>query len=82
MGFSSVWHWIIVLIVVLLLFGVGRIPRLMGDVAKGINAFKKGLNEDGDEAAKGSSAPRASLEEPGEGVVGPETRNDRDKTAS
>jgi sec-independent protein translocase protein TatA len=48
MGTFSIWHWIIVLIVVLLLFGAGKIPRLMGDVAKGVKAFKKGLSEDED----------------------------------
>ncbi|GEO82784.1 twin-arginine translocase TatA/TatE family subunit [Pararhodospirillum oryzae] len=46
MGGFSIWHWIIVLIVVLLLFGAGKIPRLMGDVAKGVKAFKKGLQDD------------------------------------
>ncbi|WP_413203620.1 twin-arginine translocase TatA/TatE family subunit [Rhodospirillum sp. A1_3_36] len=49
MGFSSIWHWIIVLVVVLLLFGAGKIPRLMGDVAKGVKAFKKGMADDDDE---------------------------------
>ncbi len=52
MGSFSIWHWVIILAVVLLLFGAGKIPRLMGDVAKGINAFKKGLKDDsGDETA-------------------------------
>ena len=46
MGSFSIWHWVIILVVVMLLFGAGKIPRLMGDVAKGINAFKKGLKED------------------------------------
>ena len=46
MGSFSIWHWVIVLVVVLLLFGAGKIPRLMGDVAKGINAFKKGIKEE------------------------------------
>ncbi|WP_404379534.1 twin-arginine translocase TatA/TatE family subunit [Caenispirillum salinarum] len=46
MGTFSIWHWVIVLLVVLVLFGAGKIPRLMGDVAKGVNAFKKGLRED------------------------------------
>ena len=49
MGSFSIWHWVIVLVVVLLLFGAGKIPRLMGDMAKGINAFKKGLKDDSDE---------------------------------
>ena len=46
MGSFSVWHWLIVLAVVLLLFGRGKIPDLMGDVAKGIRNFKKGMSED------------------------------------
>jgi sec-independent protein translocase protein TatA len=44
----SFWHIIIVLIVVVLLFGRGRISDLMGDVAKGIKSFKKGMSEDSD----------------------------------
>ena len=51
MGSLSIWHWIIVIVVVLLLFGRGKISDLMGDVAGGIKAFKKGMKED-DEAAK------------------------------
>jgi sec-independent protein translocase protein TatA len=46
MGSLSIWHWIIVIAVVLLLFGRGKISELMGDVAQGIKAFKKGMSED------------------------------------
>ena len=46
MGSFSVWHWLIVLAVVLIFFGRGKIPELMGDVAKGIKNFKKGMSED------------------------------------
>ncbi|MEQ8307503.1 MAG: twin-arginine translocase TatA/TatE family subunit [Hoeflea sp.] len=46
MGSFSIWHWVIVLVVVLLLFGRGKIPELMGDVAKGIKSFKKGMGDD------------------------------------
>jgi sec-independent protein translocase protein TatA len=46
MGGLSIWHWIIVVLVVLLLFGRGKISDMMGDMAKGIKAFKKGLSED------------------------------------
>jgi sec-independent protein translocase protein TatA len=47
MGSMSIWHWIIVLAVGLLLFGGrGKISELMGDFAKGIKSFKKGLAED------------------------------------
>ncbi len=50
MGSFSIWHWIVVIAVVLLLFGRGKISELMGDVAQGIKAFKKGMTDD--EAAK------------------------------
>ncbi len=46
MGTFSIWHWLIVLVVVLLLFGRNKIPMLMGDMAKGIKAFKAGMKED------------------------------------
>ena len=46
MGSFSIWHWLIVLAVVLLLFGRGKIPELMGDVAKGIKNFKAGMKDD------------------------------------
>lgn len=46
MGSFSVGHWVIVLAIILLLFGAGKIPRLMGDMAKGIKSFKKGLADD------------------------------------
>ena len=46
MGSMSLWHWIVVIAVVLLLFGRGKISDLMGDVAQGIKAFKKGMSDD------------------------------------
>ena len=46
MGSLSIWHWIVVIGVVLLLFGRGKISDLMGDVAQGIKAFKKGMRDD------------------------------------
>jgi len=52
----SFWHIIIVLVVVLLLFGAGKIPRLMKDLGSGITAFKKGLKEN---EGQGEQAPGA-----------------------
>jgi sec-independent protein translocase protein TatA len=47
MGSFSIWHWLIVLVIVLVLFGGrGKITQVMGDFAKGINAFKKGIKEE------------------------------------
>jgi sec-independent protein translocase protein TatA len=47
----SLMHWMVVLAIVLLLFGAGKLPRVMGDFAKGIKAFKSGMKEQEDEAA-------------------------------
>lgn len=46
MGSVSIWHWVVVGVIVMLLFGRGKISDLMGDVAKGIKSFKKGMAED------------------------------------
>ena len=46
MGGFSLWHWLVVGLVILLLFGKGRFSDMMGDVAKGIKSFKKGMTED------------------------------------
>ena len=48
MGTFSIWHWLIVLVVVLVLFGGrGKIPSLMGDVAKAIKSFKSNMKDEG-----------------------------------
>ena len=82
MGGLSIWHWIIVIGVVLLLFGRGKISELMGDVAQGIKAFKKGMADDDtakvttepstgqktiDHRAESSLQARAQTEEKAEG---------------
>lgn len=47
MGSFSIWHWLIVLMVVLILFGGrGKISQLMGDFGKGLKSFKKSMRED------------------------------------
>jgi sec-independent protein translocase protein TatA len=45
MGGLSIWHWIIVLVIVMVLFGRGRISEIMGDFGKGIKSFKEGVSE-------------------------------------
>lgn len=46
MGATSIWHWLILLLIVVLLFGRGKISEIMGDVAKGIKSFKKGMSDE------------------------------------
>lgn len=60
MGSFSLMHWVIVLLVVMLLFGGGRISGLMGDVAKGIKSFKKGMADDDDDV--GTTKPATRIE--------------------
>ena len=63
MGSFSIWHWLIVLLIVLVLFGRGRVAEIMGDFGKGIKSFKSGMSED--EAKAPGAAPKVhSLEGP------------------
>lgn len=58
MGAMSIWHWLIVIAVALLLFGGGgKISSIMGDFGKGLRNFKKSMKEDSDE--QGSEAEPA-----------------------
>jgi sec-independent protein translocase protein TatA len=59
MGSMSIWHWLVVAVIVLLLFGRGKIPELMGDVAKGIKSFKAGMK---DEDAAKADVPSKEIE--------------------
>ena len=49
MGGLSIWHWLLVGVVVMLLFGKGRFSDMMGDMAKGLKSFKKGMLDEEDE---------------------------------
>ena len=65
MGSFSVWHWLIVLLVVMVLFGGrGKISSLMGDFAQGIKAFKKGMTED-EKTADAKSEPVKTIDATG-----------------
>ena len=55
MGAFSIWHVILVLLVVLILFGAGRLPQVMGDLAKGLKNFKSGLKDEPDESKPSAS---------------------------
>jgi sec-independent protein translocase protein TatA len=75
MGIGSIWHWVIVLVIVLVLFGRGRISEMMGDFGKGISSFKKGLNETEDTVTKA-----ARIEPPAAPAAPAETAAPADKT--
>ena len=56
MGSFSLMHWIVVLAIILILFGAGKLPRVMGDFAKGIKAFKAGMKEEDESEAVATPA--------------------------
>lgn len=58
MGGFSIWHWLIVGLIILLLFGKGRFSDMMGDVAKGLKSFKKGMTEDEEAETRRLTAER------------------------
>jgi sec-independent protein translocase protein TatA len=60
MGLGSGWHWLLILLVFVLLFGAGKISGLMGDLAKGIKSFKKEMAE-GDEKPEAPVAPETKI---------------------
>ena len=59
MGGLSIWHWLIVLLVVMLVFGTGKVSNLMGEFGKGIKSFKENLADD-----DGKKGPDASMSKP------------------
>jgi sec-independent protein translocase protein TatA len=66
MGSFSIWHWLVVLLVVLLLFGSGKVSGLMGDFAKGIKSFKKNMADEPDASMEASAdKPPGTISGPG-----------------
>ena len=63
MGSFSLTHWLVVLAIILILFGAGKLPRVMGDFAKGIKNFKAGMKDDDDPAPSA-----AKIEDAGEPI--------------
>jgi len=67
MGSFSIWHWLVVLLVVLLLFGGNKLSSVMGDFAKGIKSFKKNMADDTPDASMEASAEQ----KPAGNITGP-----------
>jgi sec-independent protein translocase protein TatA len=61
MGSFSLTHWLVVLAIILILFGAGKLPRVMGDFAKGIKNFEAGMKDDDE-----PTAAQAKIEDAGE----------------
>ena len=79
MGAFSIWHWLIVLVVVLVLFGGGgKISRLIGDFGKGFKSFKKGMKEEEAASDDKTEEPKTLNSEAADTVEA----SDKDKASS
>ncbi len=61
------WQVVLILLIVLILFGAGKLPRVMGDLAKGIKSFKAGMNEDSSKSEDTGEAPQSIDAQPESG---------------
>ena len=76
MGFTSIWHWLVVLVIVLVLFGGrGKISSIMGDIGKGLKNFKKGMKDEDNEVLDGEKKTSKNTLE----VVGVSRKRSKDK---
>jgi sec-independent protein translocase protein TatA len=64
MGSFSLAHWVVVLAIVLILFGAGRFPKAMGDLARGMRAFRSGMRNDDATAAEAGQLAGAADQKP------------------
>ena len=76
MGFASIWHWLVVLVIVLVLFGGrGKISSIMGDIGKGLKNFKKGMKDEDNEVLDGEKKTSENILE----VVGVSRKRSKEK---
>ena len=74
----GIWQVVLILVIVLILFGAGKLPRVMGDVAKGVKSFKAGLKEE--ESAEAQTAPETPASEPAHAQANEVKRDEPAKT--
>jgi sec-independent protein translocase protein TatA len=66
MGFGSIWHWLVVLLIVVLIFGTKRLKSVAGDLGGAVKGFKKAMNDDADKPSEDSQARLESDEQDAE----------------
>ena len=69
MGSFSLWHWLVVAIVVLVLFGRGKLSETMGDFGKGVKEFKKGMKDEDDERERELASKNPEIAPPSKVTV-------------
>lgn len=75
----GVWQVVLVLVIVLIIFGAGKLPKVMGDLAKGVKTFRSGLKEE-DEAKPGDFG--SALEQDKSSIISPSAEADSDKDST
>jgi len=60
MGSFSIWHWLIVLVIVMLVFGTKKLRNIVADLGGEVRGFKDGIREGGEKAADGGAAPQVT----------------------
>ena len=60
MGSLSIWHWLIVLVIVMLIFGTKKLRNMGADLGGAVRGFKDGMREGGEKAADGAAAPQVT----------------------
>ena len=77
----GVWQVVLVLVIVLIIFGAGKLPKVMGDLAKGVKTFRSGLKEEEEEETKSDDSGPA-LEQNKSSPVNPSVEADNDKDST
>jgi len=77
----SIWQIAIIVLIIVLLFGAGKIPRLMGDVAKGIKSFKKGMKDEDEASAENAAGDQKLANEKAETTATKTSEPSKDETA-
>ena len=78
MGFGSIWHWVIVLVIVVLIFGTKKLKSAAGDLGGAVKDFKKAMNDDED---KPSEQSQKHLESDEQDAEFPERKKDKSRSA-
>ncbi|KFI05372.1 Sec-independent protein translocase subunit TatA [Massilia sp. BSC265] len=75
MGSMSIWHWVIVLVVVMLIFGTKKISNIGGDLGKAVKGFKDGVKGEEDKANPNASATQPPQQVADKTTIDVETRD-------
>ena len=79
MGSFSLWHWLVVLVIVLVLFGRGRVADIMGEFGKGLRSFKDGMKDEGEEHSRRIEGPVHEAKPAGEAAKDPQPAERTDR---